>query len=108
VQESLSNAVRHGKASRIDITPDVAAAHALVHIAIRDNGMGFDARRMDIDPGHYGLLMLRERAESVGGGVRIESRPGAGATIHARFPSMRAALASGGGGTAAPKTPVSG
>lgn len=108
VQETLSNAVRHGKVNRIDITLDVAVDNAVVHVVIRDNGAGFDARRMDIDPGHYGLLMLRERAESVGGGVGIESRPGAGATIHAWFPSMGVAVASAGGGTAAPKTPVSG
>ena len=50
------------------------------------HGCGFDAHAQKgaaRDNEHFGLLTMRERAEHVGGGLRIESVRGTGTTVHA-------------------------
>lgn len=86
-QEGLTNVRRHARASEVAIvlrtTPD------RVSLAIRDNGKGFAVGRgrgATADPGHHGLIGMRERARLLGGRLRIESRPGAGTTIRAVVP----------------------
>jgi nitrate/nitrite-specific signal transduction histidine kinase len=50
-----------------------------VELRIRDDGGGFDPRHTP--PGHYGLSMMRERAEAVGAVLSVVSQPGHGAEI---------------------------
>jgi signal transduction histidine kinase/ligand-binding sensor domain-containing protein len=83
-QEAVTNAVRHGRPSHIDITVSYDARQ--VALTIADDGCGFDAQAQTAAPRdkeHFGLVTMRERAEQVGGGLRIESVPGAGTTVHA-------------------------
>ena len=86
-QEALSNAVRHGAPSRIDLAlrhePDGA------RLVVQDDGAGFavpgalaDLARRD----HFGLIGLVERAEALGGRVRVRSQPGAGTRVSALLP----------------------
>jgi signal transduction histidine kinase len=83
-QEAVTNAIHHGQPTRIDIR--VSYDDRQVTLSIADDGCGFDlhaqtGRRRDSE--HFGLITMRERAEHVGGGLRIESTPGTGTTVHA-------------------------
>ena len=80
-QESLTNALRHANAShvRLHLHPDQAAHFRL---AICDDGDGFDQD----GPRGLGLIMMRERAQTVGGSLVVQSAPGAGTQVHAQLP----------------------
>jgi PAS domain S-box-containing protein len=83
LQESLTNAARHARASRIEVSIDLR--DGAVALRVRDNGRGFspdDPRK----PGSFGLMGLRERAYLLGGEVNIASEPGRGTTIEVRIP----------------------
>jgi signal transduction histidine kinase/ligand-binding sensor domain-containing protein len=83
-QEAVNNAVHHARPSRIDIK--VSYDDRQVALSIADDGCGFDAQAQpgaSRDNEHFGLVTMRERAEHVGGGLRIESVPGTGTTVHA-------------------------
>jgi len=83
-QEAVTNAVHHGRPRSIDIS--VSYEDSQVALTIADDGCGFDAHAQTSacnGNGHFGLVTMRERAEHVGGGLRIESAPGTGTTVHA-------------------------
>ncbi len=108
-QETLNNIAKHAGASRveIDLRYDIGAAdntgmiqtpssvaHAsepreipvsLVEMRIDDDGHGFDTSILT-SPGHYGLSMMRERAETVGAQLTVTSQPGHGAEVAVRWP----------------------
>lgn len=91
-KEALHNAVKHAGAQRVDITlaEDPAGSRRLV-MTISDDGTGFDA---DGRSAGLGLVSMRERAERVGGQLRVESLPGAGTTIRALVPEALGAAGS--------------
>lgn len=76
--EAVHNAVRHAEAGRIDVTVSLPAEDRL-RVEVCDDGHGFDPQASF--PGHFGLETMRERAEQVGGDLRIRSEPGAGTTV---------------------------
>jgi PAS domain S-box-containing protein len=80
-QESLNNIAKHAKASRVEI--DLHHASGELKLLIRDNGRGFGTSELT-PSGHYGLTMMRERAEAVGAELAVTSKPGQGTqvTIH--------------------------
>ena len=81
-QEAVTNGVRHGRPTRIDISVSYAEGQATLTIV--DDGCGFDAHaQMNPPPDneHFGLITMRERAERVGGVLHIESVPGTGTTV---------------------------
>lgn len=85
VQESLTNALRHAQAKQIDValTMDVH----LLHVAIRDDGQGpADSWQQ---PGRFGVLGMRERAESLGGTLVFEARVPNGAQVLATLPALK-------------------
>jgi len=55
---------------------------------IVDDGQGFDAKQSlrRNDNSGWGLMLMRERAESVKGALRIQSAPGAGTSVEFRIP----------------------
>ena len=85
VQEAVNNAVRHAQARTISVNLDFDARN--VRLSIRDDGRGFDQQ---IPPngsnGHFGLISMRERAEEMGGSVRINSRPDEGSEVLVSVP----------------------
>lgn len=83
LQEALSNAVRHGQPNAIDVK--LLFDDGRVHLAVKDDGRGFDPSQMR--PGHYGLLNMRERAGKIGGELVIDSAPGSGAQISFSVPA---------------------
>ncbi len=83
-QEAVTNAIRHGRPTRIDIS--VSYDDSQVALTIADNGCGFDPHAQTNGPHdneHFGLITMSERVERVGGGLRIESVLGTGTTVHA-------------------------
>jgi signal transduction histidine kinase len=55
---------------------------------VRDDGRGFDpeASPLKVRSDHFGLVGISERARSLGGELRLKSRPGAGTEIDCRLP----------------------
>jgi signal transduction histidine kinase len=81
VQEALNNIARHARARHIEVT--LTAQDVAIEVTVRDDGIGFNVERLRSG---LGLVGMSERAELVGGSVDIESAPGAGTTVRARFP----------------------
>jgi signal transduction histidine kinase len=84
VQEALSNAIKHGQASRAMV--EVIEDDHSVHVTVRDNGNGFD---QTVTTSGFGLVGMCERAELLAGEITIKSAPGEGATITATLPVHR-------------------
>ncbi|GAA1656222.1 hypothetical protein GCM10009765_01890 [Fodinicola feengrottensis] len=86
-QEGLVNVAKHAGAARVGLTlsymPDV------VTLDVRDDGVGFDpdaSAAPDPGKGGYGLTGMRQRLESVGGSLVVETEPGAGTALSATVP----------------------
>ncbi|HJX38667.1 MAG TPA: GAF domain-containing sensor histidine kinase [Anaerolineae bacterium] len=86
VQEALSNVRRHAGTDRATLR--VERHRDGVRISVVDEGHGFDPALLEgLDDGrHLGLRTMRERAESVGGTLAVESQPGQGTMVVLRLP----------------------
>ena len=80
-QEALNNIAKHAKASKVEI--NLKQEETVIELLIRDNGQGFDPKQTF--SGHYGLSMMRERAEAVGALLSIASQPGLGTELTIRW-----------------------
>ena len=84
VQESVTNALRHARASAIDIGLD-GDGDEEVRLTIKDNGVGISM--CNVDQGkHFGLLGMRERTQSLRGRFSIDSVPEQGTTVSVIIP----------------------
>jgi signal transduction histidine kinase len=81
-QEALNNIAKHAKATSVEI--DVRHEPGALELRIRDDGRGFDSSEQT-PPGHYGLSMMRERAETVGAMLTITSQSGHGTELVIRW-----------------------
>ena len=80
VRELAVNAVRHGQARRITVRGDLSDGRLVLSVA--DDGCGFDPdRRPGAEEGHFGLLGVAERVETLGGTLDIKSSPENGTTV---------------------------
>ncbi len=85
VQEALVNIRKHSGADIVRILMHRETDH--VHVLIEDNGVGFAESTENRDNNqHFGLSVMSERAERVGGELNVESAPGEGTRVHLRFP----------------------
>jgi two-component system nitrate/nitrite sensor histidine kinase NarX len=85
-REALTNVRKHARAQRVGISLSRQGREVLLRI--EDDGVGFDAELLTRGPErwpHFGLAGMRERAESVGGGISWHSSPGAGTVIELRI-----------------------
>ena len=82
VQESLTNVVKHARASSIDI--EVRCAEDAVDVSVVDDGIGFDTDAT-AEVG-FGLAGMRERVELAGGELSVLRGARAGTVIRARLP----------------------
>jgi two-component system NarL family sensor kinase len=89
-REALSNAIRHARASRIDVVLKLRTPGRLC-VTITDDGVGFDTHAAFERPAGLGLCMIRERAESVCGEARIRSLPGRGTQVRISVPLAKEA-----------------
>ncbi len=83
VQEALTNAAKHAKATEITIHLRTNDQKNAV-VSVSDNGVGFDKRQTR--PSTHGLLGMQYRIEAEGGTVDLETAPGRGTRIRATFP----------------------
>jgi signal transduction histidine kinase len=87
-QEALTNARKHGAATRAVI--ELHEYETSVQLMVRDDGQGFEpAAKTD----GFGLIGMRERAELLAGRVEVDSTRGQGTTVTASFPVRRASAA---------------
>jgi len=93
IQESLHNIRKHAHATRM--TLQVSILTGLLLVEISDNGIGFQPKFVINQPIeesttdsaiHIGLRTMRERIQEVGGSWEVQSYPGKGTTVKARFP----------------------
>ncbi len=82
IQEALRNVRQHAAAQHVWITFRVDGSTVVV--MIEDDGRGF--KPDEVQSGHFGLRLMRERCESVGGTLRVESVIGKGTRVEARLP----------------------
>jgi signal transduction histidine kinase len=81
-QEALHNLVKHSRAEHASLRLRVDRDALTMEVA--DDGEGFDPSGSY--PGHFGLQSMRERAQSRGGELHVESRPGEGTSVRVRVP----------------------
>ncbi len=79
-KEALHNVVKHSAATEVSVT--LATDAAGFHLAVRDNGKGFDPAAVSTRPGRgNGLKNLQQRLEKIGGRCEFRSTAGTGAEI---------------------------
>jgi PAS domain S-box-containing protein len=82
VQEFISNAIKHGRASKIDIVFSHSAR--LARMILRDNGTGFEISK--VRSGGMGLKNIQSRVKAHNGNVVISSKPGKGTKYELTLP----------------------
>jgi signal transduction histidine kinase len=87
VQEALTNATKHSRASRVSIQIRRAGPHLCC--SIQDDGTGFDVRAIQSDRRKkgLGLIGMQERLNAIGGSLLIDSAPGHGTTLFIQVPA---------------------
>jgi signal transduction histidine kinase len=90
-QESVTNAIRHGRPHCLTVVlravpAGVPAAPAALTVEVADDGAGFDVAEAAARRPGAGLHVVRERVALVGGTVSIDSHPGDGTRVRATVP----------------------
>jgi len=80
IQEGLTNALKHGRASRADVT--LRYIRDALEVEVCDDGQG----RATTDGAGYGLLGIQERVKIYGGTMTAETAPGRGFALKTRLP----------------------
>ncbi len=83
-REAVMNSLKHANAADFWIAVHEDADSIVLEL--RDNGVGFDTSAPGPE-GHFGMAMMRERAQVGGGTFELKSTPGEGAAITVKFPS---------------------
>lgn len=83
IQEALINIRKHAQVKTATIRLGQERGHA--RITIEDQGQGFDLDRLRIKTSSFGLQIMRERVESVGGTLEVDTAPGRGSRIILRY-----------------------
>jgi signal transduction histidine kinase len=81
-QEALHNTVKHARANSVGL--ELVCTEGSLTLEVSDDGVGFDAGGEF--PGHLGLRSMRERAQRLGGTLKVESSAGGGTRIRALIP----------------------
>lgn len=86
--EALTNVRKHAGAGGVEVLLERRGAG--VAVRVRDDGAGFELPAPDAppEPGHIGLVSMRERAEAAGGRFELTSKPGEGTTVYFWMPEL--------------------
>jgi signal transduction histidine kinase len=85
VQEALTNVRKHARATHAHV--DIHKNGSWLRAIVRDDGAGFNAHAPERhDFPQFGLSTMRERAQSIGATLEIESVPGVGTTVRFELP----------------------
>jgi PAS domain S-box-containing protein len=90
VQEALTNVARHAGATAVSVT--LGLEDDMLLVDVRDNGRGLGAAA---EGKSYGLLGIRERAQTLGGTARVYSPPSGGTIVEISIPVARYRAAEG-------------
>jgi NarL family two-component system sensor histidine kinase YdfH len=85
IAEGLTNIARHAQARQAWVC--IAENEQALTIDVRDDGIGFSPPDVPVQPGHYGLLGLRERMRLAGGQMEVNSTKGSGTLLRLQFPT---------------------
>ena len=86
VQESVTNALKHAEAKQIDVKFEVRPNQ--VNVAIKDDGKGFDIKKVFKEKKEsFGLMGMKERVELLNGKMAVHSAPGKGTFIIIQLPT---------------------
>jgi signal transduction histidine kinase len=83
-QETLTNIIRHAKATKVDVQLEEEDDDHLV-LKVKDNGRGI-SEEDQAKTTSLGLVGMRERAMLIGGEVTLQGKPGKGTTVKLRAP----------------------
>lgn len=86
IQEALYNISKHARARHVIVTLDLEDGEYVVNVA--DDGVGLIDASASVGRS-FGLTIMRERADKLGGRLLIESRPAGGTTVRLRFPAAK-------------------
>jgi signal transduction histidine kinase len=84
VQESLTNVIKHARASSVRVTVELDAGEVVVEV--QDDGRGFDVNARSAG---FGVAGMRERVSLTGGSLKLQS-DGRGTLVRARLPAGEA------------------
>lgn len=89
VRELLYNVLKHAGVDCATVSLHVGAKGDL-SLAVEDRGRGLDsdALQRSVEPGHFGLLSVRERMDAMGGTLILENRPGGGMRVELGLPGV--------------------
>ncbi|MGE3277135.1 MAG: two-component regulator propeller domain-containing protein [Vicinamibacterales bacterium] len=86
-REAICNAARHAHASVVRL--QLRYGDRTVTLCVSDDGRGFDPQEATYATGgHWGVATMRERADAIGGRLRLVSRPGAGTDLEMVAPLL--------------------
>ena len=83
IAEALANAAKHSGAPEVNVR--LRAEGGELRIEVEDRGAGMGTADIDEDP-HFGLRLMRDRAQDIHGTLEIESTPGSGTRVVACLP----------------------
>lgn len=83
MQEALANIAKHAAASRVRI--ELSGGEGRLRLSVEDDGVGLPGMAAARRAENWGIDIMHERAEAVGGEFRIES-PGAGTRVIVEIP----------------------
>jgi len=87
-QEAATNAIKHARARRIGI--ELEYSSDMIRLSIDDDGRGFSSDEAALaGNGHFGLVDMKERAQSMGCCLQMESIIGGGTHIEVQVPSQQ-------------------
>ncbi len=81
LQEALTNICKHAQATHVEI--QIMTTSNYIYVIIDDNGKGFNLKQNTTG---FGLQGMRDRTQSLGGQLEIQTAPRKGCRITASFP----------------------
>ena len=84
VQEALANIGKHSQAKQARLVIDRKGGEYVV--TVEDDGAGIGGGSRDNKSTHFGLNIMRERAQRLGGRIKIEDLAGQGTRVQLNFP----------------------
>jgi PAS domain S-box-containing protein len=90
-QEAMGNAIKHAKATHVWL--ELAFEPRMVRLSVEDDGGGLAGGPAEGTRAGYGLVLMQERAQQIGGTFTLESRPGVGAKVTVTVPLPTSATA---------------
>jgi len=87
-QEAIANALRHAAPQRIDVR--LVFHKGEVRLEVEDDGCGFQTDTSSAKNGHFGLMVMEERARKLGGDFSVGSTLRRGTKIVVRVPFSQA------------------